>query len=108
MQGRHASGDMPEGDRIATSQRRNRLPHSIGTVDANLIHPREVFRPALECGAVALLLAHNHPSGVLKASKMDIEVTKQIVECGKIMGIDVLDHIIITKDGFISIDVEYN
>lgn len=81
---------------------------SIGTVDSNIVHPREVFRPALECGAVAVILAHNHPSGVLKPSKADVEITKQIIECGKIMGIDLLDHVIIGKNGFISIDVDYN
>lgn len=80
---------------------------SIGTIDANIIHPREVFRPALEYGAVAVILAHNHPSGSPKASEADIQITKQIVEAGKIMGIKVLDHVIITKDKFGSVPVEY-
>jgi DNA repair protein RadC len=80
---------------------------SIGTIDANIIHPREVFRPALEYGAVALILAHNHPSGNVKPSEADIQITKQIVEAGKIMGIKVLDHVIICKDKFASVPVDY-
>ena len=81
---------------------------SIGTVDANLIHPREVYKPALEYGAVAVILAHNHPSGVLKPSDADREVTRQIIEAGKIMGITVLDHVIIGKGKFSSIDMPYD
>ena len=80
---------------------------SIGTIDANIIHPREVFGPALEYGAVAVILAHNHPAGSPKASEADIQVTKQIVEAGKIMGIRVLDHVIICKDKFASVPVDY-
>jgi DNA repair protein RadC len=81
---------------------------SIGTVDANLIHPREVFKPALEYGAVAVILAHNHPSGITKPSDADKEITRQIIEAGKIMGITVLDHVIIGKGKFESIDIPYN
>ncbi len=81
---------------------------SIGTVDANLIHPREVFKPALEYGAVAVILAHNHPSGIIKPSDADREVTRQIIEAGKIMGITVLDHIVIGKGKFASIEMPYD
>lgn len=81
---------------------------SIGTIDANLVHPREVFRPALEYSAVAIVLAHNHPSGNVSASLADIEFTKQLVESGKIMGITILDHVIITKEGFSSVPVNYS
>lgn len=80
---------------------------SIGTIDTNLIHPREVFKPALEYGATAVILAHNHPSGITSASGADIEVTRQLVTAGKILGIHLLDHIVITKDTFASVDVEY-
>lgn len=80
---------------------------SIGTIDTNIVHPREVFRPALEYSAVALVLAHNHASGVLKPSAADLEVTKQLVASGKIMGIELLDHLIIGKHGFASIPVSY-
>ena len=81
---------------------------SIGTVNSNLIHPREVFRPAIEYGAVGVILAHNHPSGVVNPSEADIEVTKQIVATGKILGINLLDHVIIAKDKFASIEINYD
>lgn len=80
---------------------------SIGTVTANIIHPREVFRPAIEYGAVALVLAHNHPSGVTAPSSSDIEVTEQLIQAGKILAINVLDHVIITKNSFVSIKANY-
>ena len=80
---------------------------SIGTVNANLVHPREVFRPALEYSAVALVLAHNHPSGIVKPSEADITVTQQLVASGKMLGINLLDHIVVTKNKFISIPVSY-
>lgn len=76
---------------------------SIGTIDSSLVAPREVFRPALEYSAAAIIIAHNHPSGVLKATKADLEVTKQLIEAGKIIGIEVLDHLLIGKDKFISL-----
>ena len=81
---------------------------SIGTVNSNLIHPREVFRPAIQYGAAAVIIAHNHPSGIMKASDSDIEVTKQLVAAGKVLGIHLIDHIIVSADTFISIDVDYN
>ena len=65
---------------------------SIGSLTANIIHPREVFRPAIEYSASAVILAHNHPSGVVKPSEADIVITRQIVEAGKIVGINLLDH----------------
>ena len=91
---------------------RYRLIHdeviSIGSLTANIVHPREVFRPALEYSASAVILAHNHPSGSAKPSQADIEITKQIVKAGKILGVNLLDHIIITKNKFASIPVSYN
>lgn len=80
---------------------------SIGTVNSNLIHPREVFKPALEYGAAAVILAHNHPSGTTKPSDADVAITRQLVEAGKLVGISLLDHVIITKKGFASIEVDY-
>lgn len=80
---------------------------SIGSLTSNIIHPREVFRPALEYSASALILAHNHPSGISKPSEADIAITRQIVEAGKILGIGVLDHVVITKNKFESVPVEY-
>jgi len=80
---------------------------SVGTLTSNIVHPREVFRPALEYAASAIILAHNHPSGVVSSSDADIAITKQIVDAGRILGISVLDHIVITKDRFESVPVEY-
>lgn len=80
---------------------------SIGSLTANVIHPREVFRPALEYAASALILAHNHPSGVVKPSDSDVAITQQIVDAGKILGINVLDHVIIAKAKFGSIPADY-
>jgi DNA repair protein RadC len=76
---------------------------SIGTLDTALIHPREVFSPALEYSAAALIIAHNHPSGFLKATKADIEVTDKLIKAGEILNIEILDHLIIGKNRFISI-----
>jgi DNA repair protein RadC len=77
---------------------------SIGTINANMIHPREVFRPAIEHNAVALIIAHNHPSGEAKPSDEDINITRELIRAGKILGINLLDHIIITKDTFVSLN----
>lgn len=78
---------------------------SIGTVNSNLIHPREVYKPALTHGAAGVLIAHNHPSGIAEASPADIAVTRQLVEAGAILGITFVDHIIVTKDRFISVTI---
>jgi len=69
----------------------------VGTLDANIAHPREIFEHALANHASSVILVHNHPSGDPEPSKADLEITKRIIEAGKILGIDVLDHIIITK-----------
>ena len=74
----------------------------VGTLNANICHPREIFKIALEKNAVSIILIHNHPSGDPQPSKADIEITKRIIEAGKIMGIDVLDHLIITKNKIFS------
>ena len=70
----------------------------IGTLNASLVHPREIFSEALRHNAASVILVHNHPSGDPEPSEDDLEITKRILEAGKIMGIDVLDHIIITKN----------
>lgn len=80
---------------------------SIGTIDANLVHPREVFRPALEHATAAVILVHNHPSGELEPSAADVKVTRQLVEAGRILGIEVVDHVIVTKDAFASVPSNY-
>lgn len=79
---------------------------SIGTIDANLIHPREVFRPAIAHAAAAVVLVHNHPSGVATPSEADRQVTLQVSEAGRVLGIDLIDHVIVTDDAFVSIPVE--
>lgn len=76
---------------------------SIGTLTASLIEPREIFRPALEHSAVAVIIAHNHPSGVLKVSPADREITKNLIAAGKILKIEILDHLIIGRNKFIRI-----
>ncbi len=80
---------------------------SIGTIDASIIHPREVFRPALEYGAVAVILAHNHPSGSTEPSGADIMITKEIIKAGRIMGVNLVDHVIIGGDKFQSVEADY-
>ncbi len=68
---------------------------SMGSLNANIVHPREVFRTALIESASHIIVVHNHPSGDPTPSREDIEITKKLVETGKIMGIDVIDHVII-------------
>jgi len=80
---------------------------SIGTVNSNLVHPREVFRPAIEYSAAAVIIAHNHPSGLSEPSDEDRRVTEQLVKAGKHIGIELLDHIVISKDGWKSINAKY-
>ena len=75
---------------------------SIGTLNASLVHPREVFKDAIMHTAASVVLAHNHPSGDPEPSEDDITITKRLVEAGKILGIEVMDHIIIVKNGFLS------
>lgn len=75
---------------------------SIGTLTASLVHPREVFAPALTRGAAALIVAHNHPSGDPEPSREDRETTRRLVECGRILGIPILDHVIIGTRGYFS------
>jgi len=76
---------------------------SLGTLNANLVHPREVFQPAVEFSAAAIIVAHNHPSGDPEPSEDDLEITKRLVEAGKIMGLEILDHLIIGKDKYVSL-----
>ncbi|ETI70310.1 RadC family protein [Neobacillus vireti] len=75
----------------------------IGSLNASIVHPREVFREALKRSAASVIAVHNHPSGDPAPSREDIEVTKRLVECGKIIGIDLLDHLIIGENKFVSL-----
>lgn len=75
----------------------------IGSLNASIVHPREVFKEAFRRSAASIICLHNHPSGDPSPSKEDIEVTKRLVECGKIIGIDVLDHLIIGEHKYVSL-----
>ncbi|MDW8055387.1 MAG: DNA repair protein RadC [Elusimicrobiota bacterium] len=75
---------------------------TVGILNASLVHPREVFEPAIKHLAAQIIVAHNHPSGNLEPSQEDIELTKRLVKAGEILGIEVLDHVIISKDGYYS------
>ena len=79
---------------------------TIGILNQSLVHPREVFSYAIEKRCASIIVAHNHPSGILEASNEDINVTKRLKESGKILGIELLDHLIITNDGFVSLKEE--
>ena len=81
---------------------------SIGTLDSNIVHPRDVFRPALEYAAAAVIVVHNHPSGITKASVADLAVTEQLIKAGALLGIELIDHIVVTKDSFKSIPARYH
>lgn len=74
-----------------------------GSLDVSIVHPREVFKFALEESAAAIIIVHNHPSGDPTPSKDDVEITKQLVEAGKIMDIPVLDHIVIGDGKYVSL-----
>jgi DNA repair protein RadC len=76
---------------------------SQGTLTASLVHPREVFRPALREAAAAVILVHNHPSGDPTPSREDREVTARLVHVGEILGVPVLDHVIVAESGYVSL-----
>ena len=78
------------------------IPISVGTLYASLVHPREVFKEAIHGNAASVILVHNHPSNDLEPSEEDVRLTRRMVEVGTIMGIEVLDHIIISKNDFLS------
>jgi DNA repair protein RadC len=75
---------------------------SVGTLNANLVHPREVFEPAVKNLAAQIIVAHNHPSGQTDPSEEDLAITKRLIEAGKLLGIEVLDHVIVAQKEFLS------
>lgn len=75
---------------------------SVGSLNANLVHPREVFEPAVRYLAAQVILTHNHPAGDSEPSQEDLEITKQLVDAGKLLGIEVKDHVIVSKTNFFS------
>lgn len=76
---------------------------SKGTLSASLVHPRETFESAIRRHAAQIIVAHNHPSGDCEPSEDDIRITKRLYEAGKIMGIELIDHIILTKENYCSL-----
>ena len=76
---------------------------TIGTLTASLVHPREVFADTIADRAASIIVAHNHPSGSLEASQADKDVTNGLAEAGKLLGITLNDHIIVTKTDYVSI-----
>lgn len=79
---------------------------SIGTLDASLVHPREVFEPAVALHAASIIVAHNHPSGNLEPSPEDTEITKRLIHAGKILGIALVNHVVVTKNKWKVIDMD--
>ncbi|WP_435390826.1 RadC family protein [Jeotgalibacillus haloalkalitolerans] len=75
----------------------------IGSLNSSIVHPREVFKEAFKRSAASIICAHNHPSGDPSPSKEDIDVTRRLVECGKMIGIEVLDHLIIGEKKYVSL-----
>jgi len=76
---------------------------SVGSLDTSVVHPREVFKEAISASAASVIFVHNHPSGDTEASEEDVELSKRLAEVGEIMGIDVLDHIIVTDNDYLSL-----
>lgn len=78
----------------------------IGTLTQSIVHPREVFADAISDRAAGIIIAHNHPSGTLRASHADIQITERLKEVGKLVGIELLDHVILTQNGYFSFSDE--
>ncbi|MFO7654557.1 MAG: DNA repair protein RadC [Candidatus Krumholzibacteriia bacterium] len=76
---------------------------AVGTLDASLVHPREVFRPAVALGAAAVVVAHNHPSGCAQPSRDDLELTARLDRCGRLLGIELLDHLVVGASEVLSL-----
>ena len=74
-----------------------------GSLNTSIVHPREIFKEALKKSSASIIICHNHPSGDPTPSKEDINITIRLKECGRIMGIDLLDHLIVGKDNFVSL-----
>jgi len=78
----------------------------IGTLNQSLVHPREVFTDAIADRAAGIIIAHNHPSGTLEASRADVAITQRLKEVSKLVGIELLDHVILSKHGYYSFSDE--
>lgn len=75
---------------------------SVGTLNSSLVHPREVFEPAIRNLSAQIVIAHNHPSGDINPSEEDINITTKLVKAGELLGINILDHVILTKENYFS------
>ncbi len=80
---------------------------SMGTLTATLVHPREVFKVAIMKNSASIIIAHNHPTGETSPSEDDLKITKELADSGKILSIDVIDHIIFTEDKYKSFKEDY-
>ena len=80
-----------------------RVTVSVGSLNASIVHPREVFKPAVLGSAASVVLVHNHPSGDAEPSEEDLSITRRLVQAGEILGIGVLDHVIVSKRGIVSL-----
>ena len=100
------AGSLKEEFRVLVINNKNMLIKksiiSIGTITEAIVHPREVFRDAIREGGSGIIVTHNHPSGILTPSRQDIETTKRLVDAGRIVGIPVVDHIILTNSSYYS------
>jgi DNA repair protein RadC len=76
---------------------------SIGSLNASIVHPREVFRPAVLASAASIICAHNHPSGDPEPSEEDLSITRRLAQVGELLGIGLLDHVIVAKRGVVSL-----
>lgn len=92
---------------MATMDARNQVKHAeviaVGCLTGSLVHPREVFRPAVMRGAAAIILCHQHPSGDPSPSPEDIQLTERLIEAGRILGVRVLDHVVVAENGYVSL-----
>jgi len=76
---------------------------SIGSLNASIVHPREVFKPAVLASAASIIVAHNHPSGDPEPSEEDLSITRRLVQVGELLGIGLLDHLVIAERGAVSL-----
>lgn len=76
---------------------------SVGSLSASIVHPREVLKPAIQASAAAMVVAHNHPTGIATPSPEDIEFTRRLARCGELLGIRILDHVILGDGSYVSL-----
>ncbi len=80
-----------------------RVTVSVGSLNASIVHPREVFKPAVLASAACVILVHGHPSGDPEPSEEDLAITKRLIQAGELLGIGVLDHVIVARRGTVSL-----